>query len=113
VVFLSTRAAPPGRGLNLQATIAEKFVGLLVTDAEAGASGEHAGGNVHGEEFLEEQLGGVGDVDLGDTRLVVARAALVFALLQLTTKLSVTSTKLNTSRYTYAIGLMRPQMSQT
>jgi hypothetical protein len=62
---------------------AKQVVGRLVADAEAGARGEHAGGDVHGEELLEEQLGGVGDMDLRDARLVVAGATFVFALLEL------------------------------
>jgi hypothetical protein len=62
---------------------AQQVAGHLVADAEAGARGEHAGGDVHGEELLEEQLGGVGDVDLRDARLVVAGAAFVLALLEL------------------------------
>lgn len=62
---------------------AKQVAGRLVADAEAGARGEHAGGDVHGEELLEEQLGGVGDVDLRDARLIVAGAAFVFALLEL------------------------------
>jgi hypothetical protein len=62
---------------------AQHVAGHLVADAEAGARGEHAGGDVHGEELLEEQLGGVGDVDLRDARLVVAGAAFVLALLEL------------------------------
>ena len=56
----------------------------LVADAEAGAGREHAGGDVHSEEFLEEELGGVRDVNLRNARLVVAGAAFVFALLELT-----------------------------
>lgn len=36
----------------------------LVAHAEAGAIREHAGSDVHSEEFLEEKLCGVGDVDL-------------------------------------------------
>jgi hypothetical protein len=62
----------------------QQVAGHLVADAEAGARGEHAGGDVHGKELLEEQLGGVGDVDLRDARLVVAGAAFAFALLELT-----------------------------
>lgn len=53
---------------------------LLVTNAEAGAVGEHAGRNVHGEKFLEQKLGGIWNVDLGDARLVVAGTAFVVAL---------------------------------
>lgn len=63
---------------------AEQLAGRLVADAEAGAGCEHARGNIHGEQFLEEQFGGVGDVDLGDAGLVVAGAAFVFALFELT-----------------------------
>lgn len=68
----------------LQAPIAKEFAGLLVADAKAGAGSEHACSDVHGEEFLEEQFGGVRDMNLGDASLVVAGAAFVFALLELT-----------------------------
>lgn len=63
------------------------FVRLLVANTEAGARGKHACGNVHGEKFLEEKFGGIGDVDLRNTRLVVARTTFVFALLELTVTL--------------------------
>lgn len=46
------------------------------------AIGEHPSGNVHGGQLLEQQLGGVGDVDLRDTVLVVAKTTLEKALLQ-------------------------------
>ena len=36
----------------------------------------HAGCNVHGHQLLEEQLGGVGQLDLGDLGLVLAALAL-------------------------------------
>ena len=75
--------------LDLQPPTAVVVVGRLVTDAETGAGREHTGGDVHGEKFLEEKLGGVGDVDLRDARLVVAGTALVFALLELTAITSV------------------------
>lgn len=51
----------------------------LVAHAKARAIREHAGSNVHGEEFLEEQFGSVGYVDLGDASFVVAGAAFVVA----------------------------------
>lgn len=38
---------------------------------------------------MEQELSGVGNVDLRDAGLVVAGAALVFALLELTTRLLV------------------------
>jgi hypothetical protein len=56
----------------------------LITDAESRASRKHAGGNVHSEKLLEEKLGGVRDVDLGNASLVVAGTTFVFALLELT-----------------------------
>jgi hypothetical protein len=56
---------------------------VLVSHAETGAVSEHASGNVHGHELLEEKLSGVGDLDLADARLVVARTAFVLALLDL------------------------------
>jgi len=72
------------RGPSQQATSARDLTGLLVADAEARASSEHAGGDVHGEKLLEEELSGIGDVNLRDACLVVAGTALVFALLELT-----------------------------
>lgn len=60
------------------------LTGRLVTDAESRAGRKHAGGDVHREKLLEEQLGGVGNVDLGDAGLIVAGTTLVFALLELT-----------------------------
>lgn len=70
-------------------TSGQQLAGRLVADAEAGTGCEHACRDVHGEKFLEEQFGGVGDVDLGDAGLVVAGATLVFALLELTVTMSV------------------------
>lgn len=49
----------------------------------AGPVGEHSRGNVHRGQLLEQKLGGIGDVHLGDAVLVVARPALEEALLQL------------------------------
>jgi len=75
---------PPTRfPLRRQAKPVHSVRQRLVTDAQSRAIGKHAGGNVHGEEFLEEQLGGVGDVDLGDAGFVVAGAAFVEALFEL------------------------------
>lgn len=56
---------------------------VLISNAETGAVGEHAGGDVHGHELLEKKLGGVGNLDLTDTRLVVAGTAFIGALLDL------------------------------
>jgi hypothetical protein len=56
-------------------------LGILVAHAEAGAAGEHACGDVHSEELLEEEFRGVGNVDLRDARFIVAGAAFVVALL--------------------------------
>jgi hypothetical protein len=55
--------------------------GRLVTHAEAGAVCEHAGSNIHGEQFLEEEFGSVRNVDLRDARLIMARSAFVVPLL--------------------------------
>jgi hypothetical protein len=55
----------------------------LVTNAKTRARGEHARSNVHGKKFLEQELGGVRDMDLRDARLVVTWAAFVLALLEL------------------------------
>jgi hypothetical protein len=62
---------------------------ILVTNADTRTICEHAGCDVHGEEFLEEELGGVGDLDLGDAGFVVARTAFVLALFKLSIILSV------------------------
>lgn len=56
---------------------------LLISHAETRAVGEHARGDVHGHELLEEKLGGVGDLDLGDASLVVAWTAFVGTLFDL------------------------------
>jgi hypothetical protein len=47
-----------------------------LTNRHARAVREHAAGDVHGLQLLEEELGGVRDVDLGDLRFVLARSAL-------------------------------------
>lgn len=46
--------------------------------------GKHPSGNVHRGQLLEQKLGSVGDMDLRDTVLVVAKAALEETLLQFT-----------------------------
>jgi hypothetical protein len=53
------------------------IAGRLVTHAETRAGCEHARCDVHGEEFLKEQLGSVGYMDLGDASFVVAGSTLV------------------------------------
>lgn len=63
----------------------------LVTHTETRAVREHARSNVHGEQFLEEKLGGVGNVNLGDARLVVAGPTFVEAFLELTVFLVVST----------------------
>lgn len=45
-------------------------------ERDAGSVGEHPRCNVHGCEFLEQQLGGVRDVDLRNLGLVLARTTL-------------------------------------
>lgn len=54
-----------------------------VAHAETRAIREHARSNVHGHELLEEQLRRVRDLDLRDALLVMAGAAFVQALLDL------------------------------
>lgn len=56
----------------------------LVTHTETRTIRKHAGRDIHSEQFLEEQFCRVRDVDLRDTSFVVARAAFVEALLELT-----------------------------
>lgn len=69
---------------------ARHLAGLLVTDTQAGAVSEHASSDVHSKQFLEKELGRVGDMNLRDARLVVAGTTFVFALLELTARLLVT-----------------------
>jgi hypothetical protein len=69
---------------DLKVPAAVLLTGRLITDAESRAGREHAGGNIHGEKLLEEKLGGVRDVNLGNACLIVAWTTLVFALLELT-----------------------------
>lgn len=64
-------------------TEAQPSIQSLVSHAQARSSGKHASGDVHRHELLEEQLGGVRDLNLRDARLVVARPAFVGALLDL------------------------------
>lgn len=49
----------------------------------AGPVGEHPCGNVHRGQLLEQKLGGIGDMHLGDAVLVVAQPTLEEALFQL------------------------------
>jgi hypothetical protein len=56
---------------------------VLVANADTCTSGKHAGCDVHGEKFLEEEFGGIGDLDLGDAGFVVAGATFVLAFLEL------------------------------
>lgn len=48
----------------------------------SGSVGKHSSGNVHGGQLLEQKLGGVWDMDLGDAVLVVAKTALEETLLE-------------------------------
>jgi len=48
---------------------------MALADGDTGPVGEHAGGDIHGRKLLEEQFGGVRNVDLGDLRLVLAGPA--------------------------------------
>ena len=79
--------AAKGAGLDCELRrhiLCLKIFRHLVTHAEAGTIGEHACGNVHGEELLEEEFRGIRDVDLRDASLIVAGAALIETLLELT-----------------------------
>ena len=53
-----------------------------LTDTDAGAVSEHTSGDVHSLQFLEQELGGIRDVDLGDLGLVLAGATLERAFAQ-------------------------------
>lgn len=55
-----------------------------LADADTRSVGEHACGNVHRGQFLEEQLGGVRDVHLRDLGLVSAWSALEGLSVELT-----------------------------
>jgi len=96
-------------------TIVHRVLEEGLADADAGAVGEHAGGNVHRGQLLEEQLGCVWDVNLRDLGLVSAWSALKGLGVQLTVmcqhysfyRLFITTVS------TYAIGVIRPQISQT
>jgi hypothetical protein len=46
-----------------------------LADRDAGALGEHSGGDIHGREFLEEQLSRVWNMNLRDLGLVLAGTA--------------------------------------
>jgi hypothetical protein len=49
---------------------------MLLPHRYSGSVGKHPSGNVHGGQLLEQKLGSVGNVDLGDAVLVVAQTAL-------------------------------------
>lgn len=55
----------------------------------SGPIGKHPSGNVHRGQLLEQKLGSVGDMDLRDAVLVVAKAALEETLLQFTVEVLV------------------------
>jgi hypothetical protein len=78
---------------------------ILVTNADTRTICEHAGCDIHGEEFLEEEFGGVGNLNLGNAGFVVARAAFVLALFKLSIILSVNAlTYLNLARQRWWYG---------
>lgn len=51
-----------------------------LSDGDSRSLGIHPSGDVHGSEFLEEQLRRIGHVHLGDPSLVRTRPTLVFFL---------------------------------
>lgn len=53
-----------------------------LADRNTAALGIHSRRDVHGREFLEQQLGGVGQDDARNLRLVPARSALVLVFLE-------------------------------
>jgi hypothetical protein len=85
------------------------------SDADTTALGVHAGGHIHGCELLEHELGGVWDDDLCDLGLVLARSALKLVLLERAINALANTFIKGTARggKTYAIGVIRPQISQT
>lgn len=97
--------------LHVVLHFSSKAEGLADTDTRP--VGEHAGCNVHRRQLLEEQLGRVRDVHLRDLGLVSAWSALERLCVEFAVITSVTYHSYSRSRYTYAIGVIRPQMSQT
>jgi hypothetical protein len=61
----------------------DKRVVRLVSDADTGPVREHAGGNVHTQQLLEQKLRCVRNLDLRDLGLVVAGPTFVVAFLDL------------------------------
>lgn len=63
------------RELRFMRTVAGTAVKHL-SDRNARPVGEHARGNIHGRQLLEEQLGSVGNKHLRNSGLVLARSTL-------------------------------------
>lgn len=88
---------------------------MFSSDADTTTLGVHARCHVHGCELLEHELGGVWDDDLCDLGLVLARSALELVLLERAVNALVNMfiQRIVKRQETYAIGVIRPQISQT
>lgn len=79
----------------------------------AGAVSKHAAGNVHGLQLLEQELGCVWDVNLSNLGLVLARPAFKRLVGQVPIVLLLVISRNMHDWTTYAMGVIRPQISQT
>lgn len=88
----------------------------LLPDTVSTALGVHPRRDVHTCQLLEEQLRSVRDVDLRDLGLVLTRTALELVALEVSKicKVNITTCLNADERWveTYAIGVIRPQISQ-
>jgi hypothetical protein len=58
----------------------------ILTNGDTAAISEHAGSNVHGHQLLEQKFCGVWDVNLCDTRAILAGSALESLIFEITTR---------------------------
>lgn len=87
------------------------------SDRNARTVCEHARGDVHGRQLLEQQFGGIGNEYLGDPGLVLAGSALerLLGKVSVVWYISILDSKTHRNgraEKTYAIGVMSPQISQ-
>ena len=83
----STSISPPQSGLICIAVFLFPTF-CLSTNGDTTSRGEHAGGDVHARQFLEEQFCRVWDVYLGDLGRVFAGPAFKLLPLEITRKLT-------------------------
>lgn len=77
--------------------------------------GKHASGNVHRGQLLEQKLGCIRDMHLGDSVLVVTQSTLEESLLQFSvipSSLAHIVRQIQGCLSTYATGVIKPQSSQ-